>query len=91
MMEKSTNKNNKNFLKKGFTDVSKHHKEYLGTDLPEDYFVTSKLSILKKIKEESTVNTFLKEKISRDFNRSIYDTRNGIATLKNAKTKGKFG
>lgn len=63
-MEKSTNKNNKNFLKEGFTDVSKHHKEYLGTDLPEDYFVKSKLSILKKIKEESTDNTFLKEKIS---------------------------
>lgn len=63
-MEKSTNKNNKNFLKEGFTDVSKHHKEYLGTDLPDDYFAKSKLSILKKIKEESTDNTFLKEKIS---------------------------
>ncbi|WP_439130638.1 hypothetical protein [Polaribacter sp.] len=53
-MEKSTeNINQNNFLKKGsITDISKHHKDYLGTDIPEDYFAKSKLSILDKIKDE---------------------------------------
>lgn len=53
-MDKSTeNNNHKNFLKEGFKgDLSKHHKESLGTTIPEGYFVKSKLSILDKIKEE---------------------------------------
>lgn len=56
-MEKSTeNNNNKNFLKKGLQgNIAKHHKEYLGTTVPEGYFVKSKLSILEKIKEEQKV------------------------------------
>lgn len=60
-MGKSTENNNKNFLKEGFTDASKHHKEYLGTAIPEDYFAKSKLSILNKIKKESIDDSFLKE------------------------------
>ena len=53
-MKKSTENNNKkSFLKEGFkNDISKHHKEYLGTSVPEGYFAKSKLSILDKIKEE---------------------------------------
>jgi len=53
-MEKSKDNNNKNhFLKEGVhNDISKHHKAYLGTDIPEGYFAKSKLSILDKIKEE---------------------------------------
>tara|TARA_R110002126_G_scaffold55819_6_gene149721 strand:- start:32588 stop:33133 length:546 start_codon:yes stop_codon:yes gene_type:complete len=53
-MEKSKDNNNKNhFLKEGIhNDISKHHKAYLGTDIPEGYFAKSKLSILDKIKEE---------------------------------------
>ncbi len=54
-MEKSTENNStNNFLKKDSnTAISKHHKEYLGTDIPEGYFTKSKLSILDKIKEEA--------------------------------------
>ncbi|WP_405562318.1 hypothetical protein [Polaribacter sp. Asnod6-C07] len=56
-MEKSTENNkNQNFLKEGLKgDVSTHHKEYLGTTIPKDYFAQSKLSILDKIKEEARV------------------------------------
>lgn len=63
-MEKSTENNKKNFLKEGFTQVSKHHKKYLGTDIPEDYFAKSKLSILNKINKEIADNNFLKESTS---------------------------
>jgi hypothetical protein len=53
-MEKSTeNKNHKNFLKEGVKgDISKHHTNYLGTNIPENYFAKSKISILEKIKSE---------------------------------------
>ncbi|WP_296638019.1 hypothetical protein [Polaribacter sp.] len=65
-MEKSTENNNKkNFLKEGLQgDISKHHKESLGTAIPEGYFSTSKLSILDKIKSESNPTKFLKEDFS---------------------------
>ena len=54
-MEKSIENNNKkSFLKEGFKgDISKQHKKYLGTDIPENYFSKSKMSILDKIKEEA--------------------------------------
>ena len=54
-MEKSSeNSSKKNFLEEGFKgDTSKHHKKYLGTDIPEGYFAKSKSLILDKIKEES--------------------------------------
>ena len=53
-MEKSKEHNNENhFLKEGVqNDISKHHTDYLGTDIPKDYFSKSKRSILDKIKEE---------------------------------------
>lgn len=56
-MEKSTENNNKkSFLKEGFKgDISKHHKAYLGTTVPEGYFAKSKMSILDKIKEEEEI------------------------------------
>tara|TARA_B110000116_G_scaffold157947_1_gene136674 strand:+ start:221 stop:751 length:531 start_codon:yes stop_codon:yes gene_type:complete len=56
-MEKSTENNSKqNFLKEGIEGgISKHHKKYLGTTIPEGYFAKSKMSILDKIKEESKI------------------------------------
>ncbi|PWG06443.1 hypothetical protein [Polaribacter aquimarinus] len=57
-MEKSAQNNKqKNFLKEVVTgDISNHHKKYLGTTIPEGYFEKSKLSILDKIKEETTIS-----------------------------------
>ena len=55
-MEASNKHNNKKFLKEEFTkDVGKHHKEYLGTTVPENYFATSKMAILDKIKQENNI------------------------------------
>ena len=56
-MKKSIKITSKNiFLKDNFKgNLSKHHKDFLGTEIPEDYFVKSKLSILDKIKEEIKV------------------------------------
>ena len=51
-MEEKSNKTELNFLKRKSADVSKHHQDFLGTDIPENYFAKSKLSILEKIKEE---------------------------------------
>lgn len=34
-------------------DVTKRHSKYLGTEIPEGYFATSKLSILEKIQQET--------------------------------------
>lgn len=64
MKEKSTHNKNKNFLKKPASDFTEHHKNYLGTTIPEDYFARSKSSILNKIKSEDSENTFLKEGVS---------------------------
>ena len=51
-MEKSIENKNYNFLKEGLkVTISKHHKEYLGTTVPEGYFLQSKTSILKNCKE----------------------------------------
>lgn len=63
-MEKSTeNNNNKNFLKEGLKgDISKHHKKYLGTEIPEGYFAKSKIEILEKIKEETISETASEKK-----------------------------
>ncbi len=53
MENSSENINKKSFLKEGVKgDVTNHHKEYLGTDIPKDYFAKSKISILDKIKSE---------------------------------------
>ncbi|MEO9569741.1 MAG: hypothetical protein ABJH82_03710 [Polaribacter sp.] len=51
-MKKSIENNNKkSFLKEDFKgDISKQHKKYLGTAVPEGYFAKSKISILEKIK-----------------------------------------
>jgi hypothetical protein len=40
------------FLNESEKHPSKHHKEYLGMDVPEDYFAASKQSILDLVKEE---------------------------------------
>ena len=65
-MKKSKENNDKNsFLKEGLRgDISKHHKDFLGTDIPDNYFSTSKLSILNKIKSETDQTKFLKEDFS---------------------------
>ena len=69
-MKKSTIKSNKqNFLEEGFKgDIFKHHKKYLGTDIPEGYFEKSKSLILNKIKENIRY-----EKFKRPTTRSIVE------------------
>tara|TARA_B110000977_G_scaffold179230_1_gene237634 strand:+ start:73 stop:609 length:537 start_codon:yes stop_codon:yes gene_type:complete len=63
-MKKSTIKSNKqNFLEEGFKgDIFKHHKKYLGTDIPEGYFEKSKSLILNKIKENIKIEVPKKAK-----------------------------
>lgn len=43
------------FLQKHFSkgSISQHHKELLGTDIPKDYFASSKKNILELVKEET--------------------------------------
>ena len=50
-MTKLIEENDKqNFLKKGFKgDISKYHKKYLGTDVPDGYFEKSKISIIQRL------------------------------------------
>ncbi|MFC4268602.1 hypothetical protein [Polaribacter marinivivus] len=64
MKKNTSNKSYKKFLKKGISDVTQLHKEYLGTDIPADYFENSKLSILNKINSETSTGKFLKEEKS---------------------------
>ncbi|WP_299061795.1 hypothetical protein [uncultured Polaribacter sp.] len=53
MKNSKENINRKNFLEEGLkTDISKHHKKYLGIETPEGYFAKSKIAILEKLKEE---------------------------------------
>ena len=40
------------FLKEKIGSTSEHHKQYLGMDVPEGYFKSSKQSILDLVKEE---------------------------------------
>lgn len=40
------------FLKEKIGSTSEHHKQYLGMDVPEGYFKSSKKSILDLVKEE---------------------------------------
>ncbi|MDG1404162.1 hypothetical protein [Polaribacter sp.] len=63
-MEKSTeHSNKKSFLKEDIKDgISKHHNKYLGTKIPEGYFILSKISILDKIKEEILIEESKKTK-----------------------------
>lgn len=53
-MKNSNKKYNKeSFLSENISgNITSHHKEFLGTDIPKDYFVKSKYIILNKIKEE---------------------------------------
>ena len=52
------NNHKKKFLKEGFKGgVSKHHKKYLGTNVPEGYFVKSKISILEKTSKEIKIES----------------------------------
>lgn len=41
------------FLKEKTGSTSEHHKDYLGMDVPEGYFASSKQSILDLVKEEN--------------------------------------
>lgn len=49
------NKDKQHFLKESKANISKLHKEYLGNEIPEGYFEKSKISILEKIKAETTI------------------------------------
>lgn len=62
-IEINTNRNSKefesNFLKeKGAVSSSERHKEYLGMDIPEDYFRNSKANILDLVSEKETIPVF---------------------------------
>lgn len=47
-------KSNQQFLEDSPSkDISERHSKYLGAEIPEGYFATSKLSILEKIKSEN--------------------------------------
>ena len=52
---------NFDFLKKDKLQGSDLHKKFLGTDVPENYFAKSKLSILDKIKQEEELEEELVE------------------------------
>lgn len=45
--------NQNEFLKPKKDDLSKHHKDHFGMEVPEGYFASSKKSILDLVKEES--------------------------------------
>lgn len=64
-MEKSKDNHKKNtFLKEGFkVEVSKKHKSYLGTTIPDGYFKNSKASILEKLQQQSIKETPKKQKV----------------------------
>lgn len=52
---KKFDKNNKEktFLEQQYSkDIAERHSNYLGTEIPEGYFTTSKLAILERIKNE---------------------------------------
>lgn len=54
-MMKNFNKNQseKSFLEQQYSEnISKRHSNYLGTEIPKDYFATSKMTILERIKNE---------------------------------------
>ena len=54
MKKSKENKQHIPFLKENFKEsISEHHKEYLGTDIPEGYFTKSKMSILEKVTSKS--------------------------------------
>jgi hypothetical protein len=58
MQKSRENKEQGVFLKEGGTDdQSKKHAKFLGTSLPEEYFVKSKIAILAKIKHEAQVDS----------------------------------
>ena len=68
MIKSTTDNNQQQFLKEDFEDgISKHHKNYLGTEVPEGYFVKSKTSILHRIKSQSN-----KEIIEKSNNQSVF-------------------
>ena len=65
MKNSKKNNNKQNFLVEGFKgDIFKHHNKYLGTEIPEGYFVKSKKSILKKITEDIKIEVPKKQLIS---------------------------
>lgn len=64
MKNNTHNSNKKSFLEEHFSeDVSKNHKNYLGTTIPDGYFASSKLAILEKIKNENVDQKSAKETV----------------------------
>lgn len=69
---------NKKFLKERAADVTKHHQEYLGLDIPENYFATSKSKILAATVTQKTTTL----KLIKNNNRlKIYSIAASIALL----------
>ena len=64
-MKKNIENNNKqNFLDKiSIDNISNNHKKYLGTEIPDDYFLNSKKSILDRIKEDKSSTQNSKHKV----------------------------
>lgn len=58
---------NFDFLKKDKLQGSELHKKFLGTDVPENYFAKSKLSILDKIKQEEVEEEVVEKKTTKVF------------------------
>lgn len=49
-------KSNQKFLEESFSKgLAERHSKYLGSEIPEGYFASSKVSILEKIKQESAL------------------------------------
>ncbi|NCT10299.1 MAG: hypothetical protein GW772_09515 [Flavobacteriia bacterium] len=58
MEQYNKHKGKQKFLEdSSFEDISKRHSKYLGTQIPEGYFVASKLSILEKIQSEKQLES----------------------------------
>ena len=56
--EENTERNNPFLQEKSkSTTTSNHHKEYLGMELPDDYFASSKNAILNLVSEEKKKKT----------------------------------
>lgn len=55
MKKVHTKNNNPSFLEKhAKASITEHHKVYLGTDIPKDYFAKSKASILEQVAKTET-------------------------------------
>jgi hypothetical protein len=85
MKEKNEHNDKDSFLKKGEEQSrTKLHKEYLGADIPKDYFAKSKLSIMDAIanlEDEEVLITKKETKVVRLNSRIIYGVAASLVFL----------